>query len=101
MGMGEGGDSMDQATQDEEGMGGEGAPSVASEGVGEEGGGTQVDEVEEVEEVVEEEELEMVDVVRDVLAIKVRCSMHSLASVRRTAVQSCSVLAPVARGMHW
>ena len=34
MGMGEGGDSMDQATQDEEGMGGEGAPSVASEGVG-------------------------------------------------------------------
>ena len=38
MGMGEGGDSMDQATQDEEGMGGEGAPSVASEGVGEEGG---------------------------------------------------------------
>jgi hypothetical protein len=57
--------------------------------------------VEEVEEVVEEEELEMVDVVRDVLAIKVRCSMHSLASVRRTAVQSCSVLAPVARGMHW
>jgi hypothetical protein len=64
-------------------------------------GGTQVDEVEEVEEVVEEEELEMVDVVRDVLAIKVRCSMHSLASVRRTAVQSCSVLAPVARGMHW
>jgi hypothetical protein len=57
--------------------------------------------VDEVEEVVEEEELEMVDVVRDVLAIKVRCSMHSLASVRRTAVQSCSVLAPVARGMHW
>ena len=53
-----------------------------------------------MEEVVEEEELEMVDVVRDVLAIKVRCSMHSLASVRRTAVQSCSVLAPVARGMH-
>jgi hypothetical protein len=39
MGMGEGGDSMDQATQDEEGMGCEGAPSVASEGVGEEGGG--------------------------------------------------------------